>query len=74
MVIDLTGWRCPMLAIKAKQAVRANIAAGVVTIQVNDPKAKADLEAMARSMGWSIRHVGGQMIPGGVNEYEFALV
>jgi hypothetical protein len=61
-----------MLAIKAKQAVRANIAAGPVTIQVNDPKAKADLEAMARSMGWGVRHVSG--LPGGTNVYEFKLV
>jgi TusA-related sulfurtransferase len=74
MQIDLTGWRCPMLAIKAKKAIRSNIAAGAVTILVNDPKAKADLEAMARSMGWAMRYVGGQMVPNGVKEYEFVLV
>lgn len=76
MEIDLKGWRCPMLAIKAKKAVQQHInySGGKVKLIVDDPKAEKDLQAMARSMGWTIRYVGGQMVHGGVKEYEVSLV
>jgi tRNA 2-thiouridine synthesizing protein A len=55
--VDARGMRCPWPALRLAKAMRE---ADAVTILADDPRAAAELAALARSNGWSLVQNGDE--------------